>query len=101
MRCAALLHLTCRASVLESERHTRVQAQITALQQALLQVAQTSVAVDADSSRFPPHWLFAHRCVLSRLEVPRWLGCCSDPRCQLCRLFIDLASVDVNAAAAG
>ncbi len=48
----------------ESERHARVQAQITALQQALLQVAQTSVAVDADSSQFPPHWLFAHRSVL-------------------------------------
>lgn len=26
-----------------------------------MEVAQTSTAVDADSSRFPDDWLFAHR----------------------------------------
>ncbi len=60
--CTAAIHMQGVSA--ESERHARVQAQITALQQALLQVAQTSVAVDADSSQFPPHWLFAHRSVL-------------------------------------
>jgi hypothetical protein len=38
------------------------QDQTEALRAALLEVAQKSTEVDADSSRFPDGWLFSHRC---------------------------------------
>mmetsp|Transcript_14321 Transcript_14321/g.38640 ORF Transcript_14321/g.38640 Transcript_14321/m.38640 type:complete len:419 (+) Transcript_14321:95-1351(+) len=36
-------------------------AQVSALHAALMHVCQTACAVDADSSEFPPTWLFHHR----------------------------------------
>ena len=42
-----------------------VQDQTEALRAALLEVAEKSTEVDADSSRFPDGWLFSHRCACS------------------------------------
>lgn len=45
--------------------------QISALHRAILQVVERAVAVDADATRFPPHWLFHHRWGKHAKEHPR------------------------------
>ena len=62
--CASHYSLDCRGlfANMQPLAGNAFQDQTEALLAALLEVAQKSTEVDADSSRFPDGWLFSHRC---------------------------------------
>lgn len=69
------------------------QEHIAALHQALHNVVQTAVAANADSSKFPPDWMFHVRCgACAAWQAPCWSEALHQPSAQPVRVLVGLAS---------